>query len=71
MEKKIMVTDHTLAVWDSFKYSAGLLSLHLPLLPLFNCPLFPLELETPPNIWWRLNIFTNVCSSNHMAIQSF
>lgn len=55
------VLAHILVVWDSVKYSAGLISLHLPLLGVFNCPLFPRGLDNPHSFkWWHSKGLTTV-----------
>ncbi|CAI9558365.1 unnamed protein product [Staurois parvus] len=52
---------HGLRVWDSVRYSSGLMSPFLPLLPIVNNPLFPPGLDHPRAFsWWVAHGFSQV-----------
>lgn len=54
---------HSLRAWDSIKYSAGLISPHLPLFRLLLCPLFPPDHDNPQQFsWWTNNGFVDIHS---------
>lgn len=54
---------HSLKLWDSIKYSANLISPHLPLLHLLHCPLFPPGRDNPMQFkWWSENGFVDIHS---------
>lgn len=56
------VLAYTLFIWDSIKYSANLISPHLPLLSWLNCPMFPPGLESQSFDWWKQRNLTSVHS---------
>ena len=54
---------HSLRLWDSVKYSAGLISPHLPLLCFLHNPLFPPGRDNPlQSAWWTEHGFVDVHS---------